>query len=155
MRNRIKIENGCYFVTVNALYKRKIFKDDKIKKLYLTSLNHCRHKFHFCLLGYVIMEDHLHLLIIPPNGRTISDVMHHVNGVFASCYNKNEGKLGKVIQRKFWEHVIRNDKDFGEKLNYIHNNPIRAGLVKMAEDYAFSSFRNYYGESSLIGIDMI
>jgi len=156
MRKRIEIEGGCYFVTINALHKRKIFKTNKVKLLYLESLDHCRNKLHFRLTGYVIMEDHLHLLIIPPKGRTISDVMHHVNGIFANHYNKQERKSGKVIQRKFWEHAIRNDRDFEEKLNYIHNNPVKAGLIKELEDYKFSSFSNYYSDDGgIIEIDNV
>lgn len=156
MRGRIYLENHCYFVTVNAFNKRNIFKLDRFKMLYLETLDYCRKKFKFQLFGFVIMRDHIHLLLTPPGKYTISDVMHHVNGVFANKYNKITKNSGRVIQRKFWEHIIRNKNDFEEKLNYIHNNPVRAGLVKNLEDWKYSSFHNYYlDDESLIIIDKI
>lgn len=156
MRNRIYLEDYCYFLTINSYRKKTIFRSDRIKILYLQSLDYCRNKFHFKLLGFAILPNHIHLLIIPPEGRNVSDVMHHVNGVFASRYNRIQKQTGRVIQRRFWDHVIRNDEDFNEKLNYIHNNPIKHGLAGEFEDWQYSSWRNYYlDDDSLVKIDTI
>lgn len=156
MRKRIYLENHCYFITVNPYKKRKIFESDRFKALYIKTIGYCRNKFAFKLVGFVIMPDHIHLLIIPPMKRTVSDIMHHIDGVFANSYNKANISSGKVIQAKFWEHVVRNQKDLEEKLDYIHNNPVRAGFVKRSEDWEYSSFRNYYlDDNSVIKIDKI
>lgn len=75
---------------------------------------------------------------------------------FAINYNKLTGNKGRVIQRRFWDHVIRNDKDFEEKINYIHYNPVKHDLVQDVEEWPYSSWHNYYCKHpTLIDIDFI
>jgi REP element-mobilizing transposase RayT len=60
----------------------------------------------------------------------------------------------KVWQDSFWEQIIYTEEFLKQKLNYIHLNPVRAGMVKSAEEYPYSSYRNYYlGDNQLIDID--
>lgn len=88
------------------------------------------------------MPDHYHAVIEPPQGRTISDTLHHINGVFAARYHAFAGINGKVFQKMFWDHGIRNEQDYFEKTLYIHANPVRAELAKSPEEYLWSSARN-------------
>ncbi len=82
--------------------------------------------------------------------------MRHVNGVFAQRYNKLANEYGQVIQRRFWDHAIRNEKDFIEKLDYMHKNPLNHGLVDDVEDWPYSSWHNYNCKHKpLIEIDAI
>lgn len=64
--------------------------------------------------------------------------------------------VNTIWQRRFWDHVIRNDLDLEEKLNYINYNAVKHGLVSDPVDYKYSSARNYYlGDDSVIKIDRI
>lgn len=128
-------------------------------QFFLRVLYEAREKLNFLLIGFVIMPDHLHLMIVPDRRNTISDVMRHIKGRFSRFYNKSRrinsadygekplphraGNLSlpvkKVWQEGFYDHVIRNKKEFMERLNYIHNNPVKAKIVKKPEDYKFSS----------------
>ena len=113
-----------------------------------------RQKYYFKLHEFVIMPDHYHLILTPPIRFTVSDTLHHINGVFSTQYNKATYQKGRVIQPNFYDHVIRDEKDYEIKANYIYNNPVRAGLVKQAEDYPWSSARNrILNDNSLIKLD--
>lgn len=70
--------------------------------------------------------------------------MKVIKGKSARQMNKILGRAGQLWPHSFYEHCIRSDKDFREKLNYFHSNPLRANLVKNPADYKYSSFRNYY-----------
>lgn len=91
-----------------------------------------------------------------PSVNNISQIMKVIKGKSARQINKILGRTGQLWQHSFYEHSIRNDKDFREKLNYLHSNPLRANLVKTPDDYKYSSFRNYYlNNHSIIKVDII
>lgn len=113
-----------------------------------------RGKLHYQLYGYVIMPDHFHFIIHPDSEVDLANIMNKIKGHSSFVLNKQLGRAGNLWQKGYYEHVIRNDKDFKEKVTYIHKNPVRAGLVPKMEDYRFSSYRNYYlGDDRLIKID--
>jgi putative transposase len=95
------------------------------------------------LYAYVIMPDHIHLLIKPVK-YGISKTMQLIKGRASRKINK-----GSFWQKGFFDFTILTDKKFQEKYNYIHYNPVKKDLVIRAEDYKYSSAREYkikYGE---------
>ncbi|MFH1535107.1 MAG: transposase [Patescibacteria group bacterium] len=86
----------------------------------------------------------------------ISQIMKSIKGKSARIINDILGKNGQLWQHSFYEHGIRNDQDFVEKLNYLHLNPLRADLVKDQSDFKYSSYQNYHlNDNSIIKIDQI
>lgn len=84
----------------------------------------------------------------------ISQIMKLVKGRSARILNNLLVRSGQLWQHSFYEHCIRNEKDFMEKLNYIHFNPIKANLVQDPLTFQYSSYRNYYSnDDSIIKID--
>jgi len=84
------------------------------------------------------MPDHLHLLVQPPgDGTTISRFVQGLKSVSARLYWKLEG-TGKLWQRGFYDHILREDEDPTTVEEYILHNPLRKGLVESAEKYPFS-----------------
>ena len=164
MLKRFDIENYCHFVTTRTYNDVRIFQKKENTELFLRILYEVKGKLNFLLIAFVIMLDHLHLMIVPDRRNTISDVMRHFKGRFARFYNKsrrmNSADYGKKVivhrtgnlspseakiwQEGFYDHVIRNKKEFLQKLNYIHNNPVTAGMVAKPEDYKFSSASGIY-----------
>jgi REP element-mobilizing transposase RayT len=115
------------------------------------------------------MPDHIHLMVVPDKRNSISDVMRHIKGRFSRRYNilnrgmnspGYEGKTHrtgksslpkpKVWQESFHDHVIRNRKEFDQRLNYLYNNPVKAKLVEKPEDYKYASATGKY-EADLDG----
>jgi putative transposase len=174
---RFNLENYCHFVTSKTYRSTRIFSEDKVTNLLIKTIYEVRNKLRFKLIGFVIMPDHIHLMVVPGERNTISDVMRHIKGWFARKYNKlsrginspdygisvhragnsslpNKSQIhragnlsqpeAKVWQVSFYDHVIRNRKEFVERLNYIHYNPVKARLVDTPEDYKYSSATGKY-----------
>jgi putative transposase len=160
---RFNIENYCHFVTSKTYRNAKIFSNEHAGKLLTQTIFEVKKKLNFLLIAFVVMPDHIHLMLVPDKRNTISDVMRHIKGRFARKYNllsrginspdyeedtHRAGNLSlpesKVWQESFYDHVIRNRKEFVERLNYIYYNPVKAGLVDKPEDYKYSSVTGKY-----------
>ena len=154
MPKHIKLAGYAYFITTRLADKLIVFKDEHCCLLLLKDLDFYRRELHYQLYGYVIMPDHFHCIIQADPGVDIADIMNKIKGHSSFVLNKYLGRTGKLWQKGYHDHAIRNGKDFEEKVNYIHRNPIRAGLVDNMGDYKFSSYGNYYlGDGDLIKID--
>jgi REP element-mobilizing transposase RayT len=94
----------------------------------------------FKLHATVVMPDHVHMLLTPMRDQegwphTLPEILKLIKGVSARSVNKLLGGSGPVWQDESFDHVLRSDESFAEKLDYIRQNPVRGGLVKRAEDY--------------------
>jgi putative transposase len=102
-----------------------------------------RAKHPFDLIAWVVLPDHMHLLIDPLQCN-LSGVMRKIKLVFSTKYRERLGLVsGKVWQNRFWDHRIRDHEDFNGHVDYIHYNPVKHGLVSAPRDYPYSSFREY------------
>ena len=144
----------AYFITTNVKNNIPIFKDDSCCQLLINDLDYYRKELEFILYGYVIMPTHLHLIIHPSEKTSIALVMKKIKGHSSYPINKYLNQKGSLWQEDYFEHIIRNKLDFKEKVDYIHKNPVKAGLVENMKEYKYSSYRNYYfGDESIIRID--
>jgi putative transposase len=98
----------------------------------------------FDLHGYVVMPDHFHALITPPSRYSISVIMKQLKGASGRKINQICQHNGFLWQKGFHEHVIRDERDFILRLEYMHNNAVNAGLVERPNSYEFSSYLDYY-----------
>lgn len=175
MYPRIRVEGSVYYITTNVYSRLRIFISPSFIIPILDSLNFYRYQFKSKLFGYVIMPDHLHLLVYPTDGSIdVSDFMRDFKRFTSGRISRQaelEGKTDwvaqfqesgeetkraekKVWQDSYWEQSIFTDKFMREKLNYIHMNPVRAGLVDEPGKYPYSSCRNYeFDDNTLIEID--
>ena len=167
-------EGYIYFVTA-VVYKRlPLFIKPSFIIPLLDSLNFYRYKQQYQILGYVIMPDHIHLLIQPLGTYTISDIMRDYKtftakrlirqaevenrrdllAAFSQAGEETGRSENKVWQDSFWDKIIYTEKFLRQKLNYMHRNPIRAGLIDDLDAYLYSSYRNYvYDKQTVIEID--
>lgn len=130
------------------LHGEPIFKSRELCLILVDNLKFYRNRMQFELYGYVIMPDHFHALIRPQGSTTISDIMRSIKSYSSKQIAEARGRRGRVWQSRFYEHVIRNGQGLLTKLEYLHNNPVRGGLVENPHDYEFSSYRSYYSESN-------
>jgi REP element-mobilizing transposase RayT len=254
----IIVPGNIYFITTTVVGNTKIFVEDKYCQIIIDNLKFYRKKYKFKLFGFVVMPDHLHLLILPkfvesvgseePTSTNVKDIPRYQKGLtsanggklrfapvglkeltfvysmdigsikfvdvsssqlvgaglaksvdagssepakapnisdimrdfkkytaiqiikqlkidgredilrifhyYALKYHPNKNRRYQVWLDGFWSTNIYSDKFFHQKLDYIHNNPIKAGLVKDLADYPWSSYQNYYlNNHSLIKID--
>lgn len=159
---RISRDTSCYYLTSVAKDRLPIFRTDTIKQIVCGAMNEARRSGNILILAYVIMPDHEHL--ITDSNRDIADVLRFINGISARRvinYLKQNGhtaSLEKLRQAEkkngykysVWQHhpdafSIIGEETFRQKLNYIHQNPVRAGLVEHPDDYLYSSSRLWHG----------
>ena len=155
---RISKDSPVYYLTSAANNRLPVFRTDKLKKLLCDALNEARTSASLLLFAYVIMPDHIHALV--GSQRRPSEVLRYVNGIASRRVINflkeagHESSLAKLRhsagprQHKYslWDHhpnvkLVATENGLMEKANYIHLNPVRAGLVDRAEDYRWSSIR--------------
>ena len=170
-RNRSKTysnERPTYFITTTVTEHTKIFFNDDLCKILLNNLEFYRNKLKFFIYGYVIMPNHIHLLLQQTGEKNISDFMRDFKKytsveIIRFCQKNDLQELLKVFQdsaRKYmakrdllyqvWQErfddvLIWSEKQFNVKLDYIHNNPVQEHwkLVDEPQKYKYSSARNY------------
>jgi putative transposase len=152
---RIQFEGAFYHIIVRGNQWQDIFLDEADHRQYLERLYRYRNKCGFILYGYVLMTNHVHLLIETPND-PISRIMQMVNFTYTQYFNKKYGKVGHLFQGRYKSYLCDKDSYLLSLVRYIHNNPVRAGLVEDAGAYAWSSNADYLnGTKGLVDTDKV
>ena len=125
---------GTFFITSRTYNSRRLFQIPSTAELFLQTLQHYRAEGHYQLHAFVVMPDHIHLLMTP-QAITLERTIGFIKGGFSHRLNS---KL-PVWQRSFTDHRIRDREDFETRRTYIHQNPVRAHLSRTPEAYPFSS----------------
>lgn len=139
---RVREENSTYHIIQRGNERKSIFASDIDKNKFLDILQKMKEKYNFLIYGYCILDNHVHL-IINDNGNDISKLMKSVNISYAFYYNHVYDRCGHLFQDRFRSKLIMKDSYLLQVSKYIHNNPVKAGMVKKAEDYGWSSFNIY------------
>jgi putative transposase len=138
---------GTYFVTSITFGRRRVFQVAANAELFLETLQQYRHQGHYKLHAFVVMPDHIHLLLTP-QGETVERVM----GLIKGGSSHRLASKRPAWQRGFADHRIRDTEEFRIRRDYIHQNPVRAHLVDLPESYPYSSaYRAEAGEPYLSG----
>lgn len=93
----------------------------------------------YALDAHVTMPNHVHLLIQPLSNWTLGRILQGLKGFTAREINRALGRVGRFWQNESFDHLIRNEEDWLDKRDYIHNNPVKAGLVENPGEYPFST----------------
>jgi putative transposase len=136
---RVDLPRHTYALTCCLDRRRRLFADPDLCRALIDLWAEARERGDIVLHGYVIMPDHYHVLATLTEAPSISNVVRRAHSTFARMVRSRLVVDGRVWQRRFWDHVIRDDEDWRTKLRYLHDNPVRAGLVEYATDYPWSS----------------
>lgn len=128
---------------VQGVNKEYIFKSKKYIDLYMRLIDEKKKAYNFTILAYCIMNNHAHFLIHVPNILQLSEFMHNVNAEYASRYNQNENRVGVLFRNRYKTEPIYEERYLINCINYIHNNPVKAGMVNKCGEYKYSSYRFY------------
>ncbi|MGC2111516.1 MAG: transposase [Candidatus Korobacteraceae bacterium] len=107
--------------------------------LFCTTLFHYREVGKLLVHAFVVMPNHIHLLITVPEGMTLERVMQYVKGGFSYEAGKLFGIRDRIWQKSFVDRRVRDASECMRFKHYIHQNPVRAALVSSADEYFFSS----------------
>lgn len=174
MRSRYKIidEEGLYFTSSIIIEWIPVFTRTNHFKVIIDSLDFCRRSKGLHIFAYVVMDNHLHLIV---SSRTLSQILRDFKSFTAKeilnlarqenkkwlinqleYYKKRhkKGSVHQVWQEGFHPQKILTEPILKEKINYIHNNPVRAGFVERPEQWIYSSASNYILGSGVLDIDV-
>jgi putative transposase len=156
-----------HFVTFCCYHRRRLLTTNASRKIVESALERVRRRFRVQVYGYVIMPEHVHLLLSEPqrdtaSGRTAplkpkdglngppvlsepqqDTLANALKSLKQGVARRLIGDAGHFWQKRYYDFNIRNYAQFVEKLRYIHRNPVKAGLCERPEDWQWSSFRHY------------
>ena len=174
LKNRLERRYGqhhLHFITCSCYRRKPLLGTARKRDVFLKILDGVRTRYQFLLVGYVVMPEHIHLLISEPKVGNPSKVMQALKQRVARSLrrkgrrrNANQLRLWgagpgvlprSLWQRRFYDFNVWSEKKRVEKLNYMHMNPVKRGLVTDAKMWAWSSYRFYqYGEKNLCTPDL-
>jgi putative transposase len=128
-----------YFVTTSADGGRSIFQSDRVATLFVNTLLSYREQKRFQVHEFVVMPNHVHLLITLGEGITIERAMQFVKGGFSFRVRKELGVAIEIWQRGYVDHRVRDASDYAQHRAYMHSNPVRAHLALSPEEFRYSS----------------
>jgi putative transposase len=135
------IDDGLIYHVINRGNNRQnVFRKPADFKAFLAALGELKERKPFQLYGYCLLNNHFHLLL-RPTGATISRIMQSLLVSHTQRYHRHNKSGGHVWQGRFKSPVIQHDEHLLTVLRYIEANPLRAKLVKRADDYPWSSYR--------------
>lgn len=150
--SRVLSNSGIYHIMLRGNEKKDIFHDGLEKKRFLEGLAAKQNEMAFSVYAYCLMNNHVHLLLDMHN-HDLSKVMSGVSVRYATFYNWKHERVGHVFQDRFRSEPIEDDRYLLAVIRYIHNNPVKAGLVENPEGYQWSSYRSYIGDQELVFLD--
>ncbi|SFQ95151.1 REP element-mobilizing transposase RayT [Desulfoscipio geothermicus DSM 3669] len=128
--------------------RKDIFLDEEDKQRFCDILKEKMRNGEFTVYALCIMDNHAHLLLKVENDR-LANIMKRINTSYAYYYNKKYQRVGHVFQDRFKSEAIENESYLLAAIRYIHNNPVKAGMVKAPRHYKWSSYGSYTGRGSL------
>jgi REP element-mobilizing transposase RayT len=176
-RYKIVDEDGIYFTTHTIVEWMPVFRERKYFEIIVQSLRHCQEEKGLTVFGYVIMLTHFHLVAKADGGTKFHEVMRDMKKftskeisrqlvadgqkLFLYVFMKaTEGEKGrrkyKVWQEEYHPQIIYSDSVCYQKLEYMHNNPLRKGFVERPEDWVYGSARNYvHDDHSILKVELL
>ena len=137
---RIEFPSAVYHVTSRGNARMRIYEDDADRTEFFSVLERVLQRFHWLMHTYCLMDNHYHLLIETPEAN-LSTGMRQLNGVFTQRYNRRHKRVGHLLHGRFKAILVDRDNYLLELCRYVVLNPVRAKMVKRAQDYRWSSYR--------------
>jgi REP element-mobilizing transposase RayT len=139
---RIEYAGAFYHIIVRGNQRQDIFLSDEDRREYLTRLSKYKEICGFNLYAYVLMGNHVHLLMETPRDR-ISRIMQRINLTYTYYFNRKYNKVGHLFQGRYTSYLCDKDEYLLALVRYIHLNPVRAGIANSPDEYIWSSHNAY------------
>ena len=139
---RIEFEGAFYHVTSRGNQRGQIFWDNQDRQKFIEILKRTKDRYGYLLHAYVLMDNHYHLLIETPHAN-IKQLMQNINTSYTVYVNRRHSRHGHLFQGRYKSFIVDKENYLLELGRYIHLNPVRAGMVERADDYRWSSYKEY------------
>lgn len=145
---RIQFPGAFYHITARGNEQKEIFKSRKDREKFLGYLESAAMRYGALIHAWCLMTNHYHLFLETPLGN-LSQIMRHINGAYTTYFNIKRKRAGHLFQGRFKAILVDADEYATGLSRYIHLNPVRAGMTTSAEEYEWSSYRQYIGCSEV------
>lgn len=142
--SRKKLISKFYHVIVQGLNKEYIFNTPKYMNKYKEIILKNFKDSNITILSYCIMNNHAHFLIYSDKIEYLSKFMQKINTSYSRFYNKDNQRVGYVFRDRYYTQEILDIKQLYNCVRYIHNNPVKAHIVKSMAEYKYSSFNEFF-----------
>jgi putative transposase len=142
---RLAVAGHPHHVVQRGNDRQAIFRDDLDRSKYLEWLRELAAQAQVAVHAYVLMPNHVHLLLTPAEGAAMSRLMQALGRCYVRWFNDRHGRTGSLWEGRFFSSLIEADRYLLACYRYIEMNPVRAGLVASPAEYFWSSHRHHLG----------
>jgi len=151
---REKSNSGIYHVMIRGINKQLILEDDEDNQKLLDVLRKCKIVSEYKIYAYCFLGNHIHLLM-KAEKENLEKIFKRVGARYVYYFNQKYKRSGHLFQDRFKSEPIDDDSYFLTVLRYIHNNPVKAGLSKSADNYRWSSYNEYIKSGNLVDVEFV
>ncbi len=148
---RVVLPDCWHHVTQRGNHQQEVYPDGPSRRFYLELLRHHCEKYEVRLGGYCLMGNHVHLLAIPAHEASLASALGRTHNDYARWLNLRSGRTGHLWQNRYYSCVMDEAHQW-EALRYVELNPVRAGLVRSATDWEWSSAQAHAAGHDRLGL---
>lgn len=152
-KSRMLCNSGIYHIMLRGNERKNIFIDEEDRLRFIDTLQEKKKLSEYFLYAYCLMDNHVHL-VVRENKDGLHRIMKRINTSYAYYFNKKYKRVGHVFQDRFKSQCIESDGQLLTVINYVHNNPVKANMVKIADDFKWSSY-NLIAQNNKNGICLV
>lgn len=149
---RLEYEGALYHVISRGNARQPIFLADADYRRYLTYLGESQQRHGFRLYAYVLMTNHVHLLLETAH-EPLSRIMQRLNSRYSLVFNRGHRRVGHVLQGRYQALLCEHDRYLLALTRYLHLNPVRARMVRDPAAYPWSSYHTYLGRRGPVQVE--
>jgi len=146
---RKKSKSGMYHIMLRRINHKILFEDDEDKEKFLDTIKQYKQKSEYEIFGYYLMNNHVHL-VMKEGTELLENTMKRIGVSYVFWYNWKYKRSGHLFQDRFKSEPIEDDKYLLTVLKYIHQNPIKAGIVEELSKYRWSSYIEYVSTPRIV-----
>lgn len=140
--SRIKSSTKIYHVMLRGIDKRNIFLTEDDRLSFLKYIEKAKTKSNFLVLSYCLMTNHVHLLI-QEGDEELGDIIRRITVGYVQYHNINNGRYGHLFQNRYKSEPVNDERYLLVVMRYIHQNPVKAGIVNTLSEYKWSSYEEF------------
>ncbi|WP_100334072.1 transposase [Bacillus alkalisoli] len=152
---RRKSSTGVYHVIMRGINRQTIFEDANDKKVFIGKLRKLKELCNYQLYAYCLMDNHVHLLIKESKEVPISEVIKRISASYVLWYNSKYERSGHLFQGRYRSEPVETTDYFLTVLRYIHQNQLKAGLVKTVFESSWTSLNEYLTYPTLVNTEFV
>jgi putative transposase len=149
---REKSESGIYHIILRGINRQIIFEDDEDRIKFLDTIKSYKEKSGYKIYGYCLMDNHVHLLL-KEEKEDLGIVMRRIGASFVYWYNWKYDRSGHLFQDRYKSETVETDNYYITVMRYIHQNPIKAGIVEEMSIYQWSSYREFMDKRGITDVE--